>query len=277
VDNDGVMVRNSEPGADYQMAFFSREQGTAPQLVVNYDPPALTVSDVSHSSVSTTSLDIEWNSNLESSSFVEYGPDDGYGSVAGEDESVTYHSVGLTSLTPGTTYHYRVKSEDEYGRETVSGDYTVTTQSAAESSSSPTPREIVTSTPAPAAQPAAVQQSAAVSQQEAGDEGDSNLLQHGAARVWQEGEDGEEYLEAGGPEGTPRRGGGQSSGPDSEGESRSFWVTPVAVALELVIIVTFLTLVGVVGASVWLSKEKKGLLGKRPEKDGEEDKLRVEK
>ena len=41
----------------------------------------------------------------------------------------TGHTVGLTGLSPGTLYHYRVRSKDEAGNERLSADQTLTTPS----------------------------------------------------------------------------------------------------------------------------------------------------
>ncbi|HIE16935.1 MAG TPA: zinc-ribbon domain-containing protein [Dehalococcoidia bacterium] len=84
-----------------------------------------------------TSAAIRWETNEPSSSQVEYGTSDSYGSVApavpdhdptgGESLGVVDHLVNLTGLEPETTYHYRVKSKDKAGNEAVSEDKTFTT------------------------------------------------------------------------------------------------------------------------------------------------------
>jgi len=274
-DNDGVLLLSWAPGSDFMMSFFSREQGTAPQLLVNYDPPALTVSGISHSDVSTETLDVGWSSNLAASSFVEYGLDDGYGLQAGEDEMVTDHSVGLTGLSPGTVYHYRVKSEDRYGRTTTSENRTVTTQAAAGAgeAASPTPGATTSSAGQSTStlQPAAEQSSGGtgvgeegVSQQEAAgewsQEGDEGLTEEGNVPA-------DEVLPAGNLIDTE----------ESEEAKQVFWLTPVAVVLELVILVTVLTLIGVVAGSVWLARVKRVLNGVKQEREEKrETDLRVE-
>jgi len=47
---------------------------------------------------------------------------------------ITTHQVSLTSLTPGTLYHYRVRSRDAESELTVSGDTTFTTTTSGGSS-----------------------------------------------------------------------------------------------------------------------------------------------
>jgi hypothetical protein len=59
---------------------------------------------------------------------VEYGPTASYEAITTLDATlVTSHSVSLSELTPGTIYHYRVKSKDASGNEAVSADQTLTT------------------------------------------------------------------------------------------------------------------------------------------------------
>jgi hypothetical protein len=59
---------------------------------------------------------------------VEYGVTDEYGSFTTLDtDMVTSHSVELSGLKAGQTYHYRVISRDASGNETVSPDFTLQT------------------------------------------------------------------------------------------------------------------------------------------------------
>lgn len=56
---------------------------------------------------------VTWTSDAPGNTTVRYGtsPDDLDAEVS-IDESVTEHAVNLTGLTPGRTYHYRVRTED---------------------------------------------------------------------------------------------------------------------------------------------------------------------
>jgi hypothetical protein len=61
---------------------------------------------------------------------VEYGLTEEYGSVSPLDASlVNSHSVDLTGLKAGKTYHYRVISKDAANNQAVSADATFTTAS----------------------------------------------------------------------------------------------------------------------------------------------------
>ncbi|MFH1597791.1 MAG: fibronectin type III domain-containing protein [Patescibacteria group bacterium] len=76
------------------------------------------------------SATIEWLTDRECSSFVEYGETTAYGSEAGQDDHLSSHSVNLIGLEPDTTYHYRVKFTDEDDNTGYSGDYTFETADA---------------------------------------------------------------------------------------------------------------------------------------------------
>ncbi|MGZ4716336.1 MAG: fibronectin type III domain-containing protein [Acidimicrobiales bacterium] len=91
-------------------------------------PPV--VSGVAASAIGTTAATIVWNTDVASSSQVAYGPTSAYGSTSPLDASlVTSHSVTLTGLTPGTTYHYKATSANSVGP-TSSGDGSFTTLTA---------------------------------------------------------------------------------------------------------------------------------------------------
>lgn len=58
---------------------------------------------------------------------VEYGLDTSYGGLTVLDSFSYFHSITLTGLTAGQTYHYRLRVKDSADVETVSEDYTFTT------------------------------------------------------------------------------------------------------------------------------------------------------
>jgi hypothetical protein len=95
------------------------------------DTTAPVISGVSAGSPGPTSVTIGWGTNEVSDSQVEYGLTTGYGSSTTLDTSlVTFHSVGLTGLSAGTLYHYRVKSRDAAGNLATGTDNTFTTAAA---------------------------------------------------------------------------------------------------------------------------------------------------
>jgi len=74
--------------------------------------------------VDKTSAKITWTTNVPADSQVEYGRTIDYGSNSLLDTTlVTRHSVNLTGLNRGTTYHYRVYSRNGAGIRAVSADF----------------------------------------------------------------------------------------------------------------------------------------------------------
>ena len=53
-----------------------------------------------------------WNPAAAGDSTVLYGPSASYGATATDPAPTKFHHVELTGLTPGTTYHYQIKSSD---------------------------------------------------------------------------------------------------------------------------------------------------------------------
>jgi hypothetical protein len=89
-------------------------------------PPV--ISSVAATSVTHQAATIGWTTNDPSTTLVQYGTTTSYGtSTALNSSLVTSHSVNLSSLTPGTIYHYKVTSTDEAGNSSSSSDSTFTT------------------------------------------------------------------------------------------------------------------------------------------------------
>lgn len=99
--------------------------GGGPTCPPTCPPPV--ISNVRAQNITDTGADILWETDISSTSFVDYGTTVSYGSTASVGGSTFNHSVPLSSLTPGTLYHYRVRSAGSGTSETVSGDFTFTT------------------------------------------------------------------------------------------------------------------------------------------------------
>jgi len=91
------------------------------------------------SSVSSSGAVVSWSTDEGSDSQVEYGLSaPGYGSSSVLASALTVsHSVSLSGLASGTTYHYRVKSRDAAGNLATSADFTFTTSSSGGSAPGP--------------------------------------------------------------------------------------------------------------------------------------------
>jgi hypothetical protein len=83
--------------------------------------PAPIISDISANSSGTTSVTISWQTNLASSSVVEYGLTSGYGLTAQSGSLSTSHQVILNSLSQGTRYYFAVQSATATGASSTSG------------------------------------------------------------------------------------------------------------------------------------------------------------
>ena len=99
--------------------------GATPFIPQDTFPPI--VSNVRAFDITETSAIITWNTSEESDSIVNYGLNTSYGSTVSGETALIYHSVNLTNLTKGTTYHYKVSSTDNAGNQTQSSDKTFTT------------------------------------------------------------------------------------------------------------------------------------------------------
>jgi len=88
-------------------------------------PPVISAINADTSSTTTT---ITWTTDEPSTSMVDYGSDNTYGSLVSDSTLVTSHSIHLTSLSSSTTYHFKVTSVDSSSNSASSADLTFNTQ-----------------------------------------------------------------------------------------------------------------------------------------------------
>ncbi len=88
-------------------------------------PPV--IATVSASGISSSGANIIWTTDQSSDSKVEFGLDASYGNATSNTTPIYYHTVGITNLSPSTTYHYRVKSKNSLNFTGTSADYVFTT------------------------------------------------------------------------------------------------------------------------------------------------------
>src|SRR6266566_4065649 len=92
---------------------------------------SLTISNPGSMNVAMTSAVADWQTNVPATSQVEYGTTTSYGSATAADSTmVTIHQQSLSSLKPGTLYHYRVHSTDAYNNSVATNDLSLTTTAA---------------------------------------------------------------------------------------------------------------------------------------------------
>jgi len=86
------------------------------------------ISDVVVFNLTPKSATITWKTDIPSTSKVEYGITNAFGSTTNLDTiKTTDHSVTIYGLAPNTTYHFRTISSDDTGTETVSANNTFNT------------------------------------------------------------------------------------------------------------------------------------------------------
>lgn len=97
------------------------------------DTTAPVISSISSGTPGDLTATLTWTTDEKSTSLLEYGTTTSYGNSTTLDNLlVTSHTVNLSGLTPGTLYHYRVKSKDAADNEAVSVDNTFTTAAASD-------------------------------------------------------------------------------------------------------------------------------------------------
>src|SRR5437879_1522411 len=79
-------------------------------------PSTLVISNIQTATITTSSSQIVWATNVPANSSVDYGTTTAYGNSTPVDSAmVTSHQVSLSGLAAGTTYYYQVNSTDSKG------------------------------------------------------------------------------------------------------------------------------------------------------------------
>jgi len=93
------------------------------------NPMVPVMSNIVVSGITATSVAITWATDQLSDSLVEYGTTTPSGSSARDTTLTTSHTITLSNLISGTTYHFKVTSTNGYGFSSSSGDLTFKTSS----------------------------------------------------------------------------------------------------------------------------------------------------
>ncbi len=123
----------------------TKEDSSVQYFTTPSDTSAPIISDIK-SVTGDASAGITWATNKAADSKVEYGPTTSYGSNVTALDLVFGHSIAIASLSPGSTYHYRVISIDSNGNTSTSPDYNFTTTGSLPTST-PVPTAVPTSDP----------------------------------------------------------------------------------------------------------------------------------
>mgnify|MGYP001765487739 CR=1 FL=1 len=103
-------------------------EGSEASVTFTIDSSTPVIGGVTVSGITDSSATVTWTTTETSTSQVEYGVTSTYGSSSVLESSlVTNHTVNLTGLVSGTTYHYRAKSRDACTNEGTSADGTFST------------------------------------------------------------------------------------------------------------------------------------------------------
>lgn len=89
-------------------------------------PPEIT-SGPSVTGIDAREATVRWTTDKNATSIVFLGLTSSYSDSLKAAALVVNHLVALSGLTPATTYHYKVASDDADGRRVISGDRTFTT------------------------------------------------------------------------------------------------------------------------------------------------------
>jgi PKD repeat protein len=101
--------------------------GQTTNLNVSLIPILPVISNLQVTDISSTSVTVTWTTDQLTDSRVDFGTTTAYGGTVSDASRVASHSLNLTGLSPGTTYHFRVVSSNEYGIATTSADNTFRT------------------------------------------------------------------------------------------------------------------------------------------------------
>ena len=87
-----------------------------------------TLSNIAVSNSTATSATISWDADEGTTAQVEYGLDASYGNSTSVTNTYDlHHEILIADLLPGNGYHFRVRTTDVAGNETISADYTFNT------------------------------------------------------------------------------------------------------------------------------------------------------
>jgi Purple acid Phosphatase, N-terminal domain len=105
----------------------------------NSGSPLLIITSIASSGITSAGATISWSTNRPADSLVEYGLTTSYGNQVSLKTMVTSHQLTLSGLSPNKLYHFRVKSTDDTGNLSTSGDLTFTTTNSPTPTPTPTP------------------------------------------------------------------------------------------------------------------------------------------
>ena len=98
-------------------------------ITISEMPPP-NISNITVTNITSTSAQINWQTDQLATSKVEYGKTDSYGPLEESSILIQSHQISLSGLMAEATYHYRVTSKNSANKETSSADAEFTTNPA---------------------------------------------------------------------------------------------------------------------------------------------------
>ncbi|MGB9605043.1 MAG: fibronectin type III domain-containing protein, partial [Bryobacteraceae bacterium] len=132
-----VTLSGLRPATTYHFRVKSRDAAgnlavSADQVFTTLDTIPPVISALVAASVTATGATITWVTDEPADTQLDYGTTTAYGSQSPLDSRlVTVHSVTLSGLLPGTTYHCRARSRDAAGNLAISADLVFQTAAVA--------------------------------------------------------------------------------------------------------------------------------------------------
>jgi hypothetical protein len=119
------------PEGTYTVSAVARDDSgnisSAAPVTVSVLNSAPQISGVSAWNINDTSASITWNTNQTTDGQVDSGYSASYGTSSFEPTMATTHTILLSGLTAGTTYHYLVHAWNTLGMSNATSDFTFTT------------------------------------------------------------------------------------------------------------------------------------------------------
>jgi len=122
-----VQLSNLLPSHTYSMRIQSQDASantyTGPIQIIQM-PNVATITDVKVSDITLNSALVEWKTTIPTTTKVQYGKTQSYGSVSDDTSSHSQnHLVRLSGLDNGTSYYLRLGGQDESGSDVTSDEY----------------------------------------------------------------------------------------------------------------------------------------------------------
>ncbi len=133
VSTHSITLTNLSDGVEYHFRVRSsdlcaNQTTSSDQTFTTSDVTDPLISSIEETVTSTTSVTITWTTDEPTTSEVSYGTTSSYGETETDSTLTTEHTVTITGLEEGTTYHFEVTSTDSSGNDSTSADNTFTTE-----------------------------------------------------------------------------------------------------------------------------------------------------